>query len=147
MSLKTKGAGRAKVPVEKKKSETSTKILPNDEILDLDSIMFVIGLVQMLHFFMKSWFSGSESIIVKNQGTIFLAGPPLVKAAIGETVTAQELGGADVHCRISGVADHFAKDDQHAIELVRSAYILLGILIDQGLIDLHIVLMLHVHQR
>ena len=62
-----------------------------------------------------------ESIIVKNQGTIFLAGPPLVKAAIGETVTAQELGGADVHCRISGVADHFAKDDQHAIELVRSA--------------------------
>ena len=54
MSLKTKGAGRAKVPVEKKKSETSTKILPNDEILDFDSIMFVIGVVQMLHFLMKS---------------------------------------------------------------------------------------------
>jgi 3-methylcrotonyl-CoA carboxylase beta subunit len=62
-----------------------------------------------------------ESIIVKDQGTIFLAGPPLVKAAIGETVTAQELGGADVHSRISGVADHFAKNDQHAIELVRNA--------------------------
>src|SRR5262249_7952092 len=49
-----------------------------------------------------------ETIIVKNQGTIFLAGPPLVKAAIGEIVTAEELGGADVHARTSGVADHYA---------------------------------------
>ena len=62
-----------------------------------------------------------ESIIVKNQGTIFLAGPPLVKAATGENVTAEELGGADVHTRISGVADHLADDDRHALELARRA--------------------------
>ena len=53
-----------------------------------------------------------EAIIVKNQGTIFLAGPPLVKAATGEVVTAEELGGADVHTRISGVADHYAENDR-----------------------------------
>ena len=62
-----------------------------------------------------------ESIIVRNQGTIFLGGPPLVKAATGEVVTAEELGGADVHTRISGVADHVADDDAHALELVRRA--------------------------
>ncbi len=62
-----------------------------------------------------------ETIIVKNQGTIFLAGPPLVKAATGEVVTAEELGGADVHTRISGVADHLAEDDRHALELARRA--------------------------
>jgi 3-methylcrotonyl-CoA carboxylase beta subunit len=62
-----------------------------------------------------------ETIIVKNQGTIFLAGPPLVKAATGETVTAEELGGADVHTRVSGVADHLAEDDRHALELARCA--------------------------
>ncbi|MCA9912515.1 MAG: methylcrotonoyl-CoA carboxylase, partial [Anaerolineae bacterium] len=62
-----------------------------------------------------------ESVIVKGNGTIFLAGPPLVKAATGEEVTAEDLGGADVHTRISGVADHFAEDDEHAIEIVRSA--------------------------
>jgi 3-methylcrotonyl-CoA carboxylase beta subunit len=62
-----------------------------------------------------------ESIIVRNQGTIFLAGPPLVKAATGETVSAEELGGADVHTRISGVADHFAEDDRQALEMARSA--------------------------
>ena len=62
-----------------------------------------------------------ETIIVKNQGTIFLAGPPLVKAATGEIVTAEELGGADVHTRASGVADHLADDDAHAIELARRA--------------------------
>ena len=56
-----------------------------------------------------------ESIIVKEQGTIFLAGPPLVKAATGEVVTAEELGGADVHCRTSGVADHYANNDHHAL--------------------------------
>jgi acetyl-CoA carboxylase carboxyltransferase component len=61
-----------------------------------------------------------EAIIVKNAGTIFLGGPPLVKAATGEDVTAEELGGADVHTRKSGVADHFAEDDDHAIEILRS---------------------------
>jgi 3-methylcrotonyl-CoA carboxylase beta subunit len=61
-----------------------------------------------------------EAIIVKGTGTIFLGGPPLVKAATGEDVTAEELGGADVHTRLSGVADHFAEDDDHAIELLRS---------------------------
>lgn len=60
-----------------------------------------------------------ESIIVKEQGTIFLAGPPLVKAATGEEVSAEELGGADVHTRISGVADHFAQNDDHALEIAR----------------------------
>ncbi len=60
-----------------------------------------------------------ESIIVKEQGTIFLAGPPLVKAATGEIVTAEELGGADVHTRISGVADHYALDDHHALAIAR----------------------------
>lgn len=60
-----------------------------------------------------------ESIIVKEQGTIFLAGPPLVKAATGEVVTAEELGGADVHCRESGVADHYAQNDHHALKLAR----------------------------
>ncbi len=62
-----------------------------------------------------------ESIIVKNQGTIFLAGPPLVKAATGEEVTAEELGGGDVHTRISGVADHLAQNDEHALQLARDA--------------------------
>jgi 3-methylcrotonyl-CoA carboxylase beta subunit len=60
-----------------------------------------------------------ETVIVRNQGTIFLAGPPLVKAATGEVVSAEELGGADVHTRTSGVADHLADDDRHALELVR----------------------------
>jgi len=62
-----------------------------------------------------------ESIIVREQGTIFLGGPPLVKAATGEVVTAEDLGGADVHCRRSGVTDHYASDDRHAIELLRRA--------------------------
>jgi len=61
-----------------------------------------------------------EAVIVRGTGTIFLAGPPLVKAATGEEVTAEELGGADVHTRISGVADHFAEDDAHALEIARS---------------------------
>ena len=60
-----------------------------------------------------------EAVIVKGTGTIFLGGPPLVKAATGEDVTAEELGGADVHTRLSGVADHFAEDDDHAIEILR----------------------------
>jgi len=60
-----------------------------------------------------------ETIIVRNQGTIFLGGPPLVKAATGEVVTAEELGGGDVHTRISGVADHLAENDAHALYLAR----------------------------
>jgi 3-methylcrotonyl-CoA carboxylase beta subunit len=61
-----------------------------------------------------------ESIIVKEQGTIFLAGPPLVKAATGEVVSAEALGGADVHCRTSGVTDHYAQNDHHALEIARA---------------------------
>src|SRR5881628_2292555 len=61
-----------------------------------------------------------ETIIVRGTGTIFLGGPPLVKAATGEEVTAEELGGADVHTRLSGVADYFAEDDAHAISLCRT---------------------------
>jgi acetyl-CoA carboxylase carboxyltransferase component len=60
-----------------------------------------------------------QSVIVRKQGTIFLAGPPLVKAATGEDVTAEELGGADVHTGISGVADHVADNDEHALAIVR----------------------------
>jgi acetyl-CoA carboxylase carboxyltransferase component len=60
-----------------------------------------------------------EAVIVRGTGTIFLGGPPLVKAATGEDVSAEELGGADVHTRLSGVADHFAEDDDHALEICR----------------------------
>jgi 3-methylcrotonyl-CoA carboxylase beta subunit len=60
-----------------------------------------------------------ETVIVRNQGTIFLGGPPLVKAAIGEIVTAEELGGGELHARRSGVVDHLADDDEHALEIVR----------------------------
>ncbi|MEM1262629.1 MAG: carboxyl transferase domain-containing protein [Pseudomonadota bacterium] len=62
-----------------------------------------------------------ETIIVREQGTIFLGGPPLVRAATGEVVSAEELGGADVHCRESGVADHYATNDEHALLLARAA--------------------------
>ncbi|HLR78415.1 MAG TPA: carboxyl transferase domain-containing protein [Burkholderiaceae bacterium] len=62
-----------------------------------------------------------ESFIVKNQGTIFLGGPPLVKAATGEEVSAEDLGGGDVHTRLSGVADHLANNDEHALKLAREA--------------------------
>lgn len=61
-----------------------------------------------------------ETVIVKEQGTIFLAGPPLVKAATGEVVSAEDLGGGDVHARVSGVVDHLADDDEHALQIVRS---------------------------
>lgn len=67
-----------------------------------------------------------ETIMVKKQATIFLAGPPLVKAAIGEVVSAEELGGADTHCRKSGVADHYAEDDAHALEILREIVANLG---------------------
>jgi len=60
-----------------------------------------------------------ETVIVRNQGTIFLGGPPLVKAAIGEVVTAEELGGGELHARRSGVVDHLAEDDEHALEILR----------------------------
>ncbi|HRQ47149.1 MAG TPA: carboxyl transferase domain-containing protein, partial [Rhodocyclaceae bacterium] len=60
-----------------------------------------------------------EAVIVKNQGTIFLGGPPLVKAATGEVVSAEDLGGGDVHTRISGVADHLAENDSHALYIAR----------------------------
>jgi len=61
-----------------------------------------------------------EVVIVKGAGTIYIGGPPLVKAATGEVVTEEELGGADVHCRISGVADHYATDDEHAIQITKN---------------------------
>jgi 3-methylcrotonyl-CoA carboxylase beta subunit len=67
-----------------------------------------------------------ESIIVRDQGTIFLAGPPLVRAATGEIVTAEELGGGDVHTRLSGVSDHLADNDEHALEIARSVFANLG---------------------
>src|SRR5262249_5878420 len=60
-----------------------------------------------------------ESVIVRGQGTIFLGGPPLVRAATGEVVTAEDLGGADVHARTSGVVDHYAVDDAHALGIAR----------------------------
>jgi 3-methylcrotonyl-CoA carboxylase beta subunit len=60
-----------------------------------------------------------ETVIVREQGTIFLGGPPLVKAATGEEVTAEKLGGGDLHARTSGVVDHLAQDDDHALEIVR----------------------------
>jgi acetyl-CoA carboxylase carboxyltransferase component len=63
-----------------------------------------------------------ETIIVRNQGTIFIGGPPLVKAATGEEVSAEELGGADVHTSISGVADHMAENDRHAIQICRDIF-------------------------
>jgi len=61
-----------------------------------------------------------ESIIVRKNGTIYLGGPPLVKAATGEIVSSEDLGGADVHCKISGVTDHYAFNEFHALELVRN---------------------------
>jgi 3-methylcrotonyl-CoA carboxylase beta subunit len=67
-----------------------------------------------------------EAVIVKEQGTIFLGGPPLVKAATGEEVTAEELGGGDLHSRTSGVTDHLANDDRHALQIVRRIVSTLG---------------------
>ncbi|MEV4459004.1 carboxyl transferase domain-containing protein [Microbispora sp. NPDC049633] len=67
-----------------------------------------------------------EAVIVRGQGTIFLGGPPLVKAATGETVTAEELGGGEVHARVSGVTDHLAEDDPHALKIVRDIVASLG---------------------
>ena len=66
------------------------------------------------------------AVIVRNQGRIFLAGPPLVKAATGEIVDEEQLGGGDMHSSISGVTDHLARDDAHAIEIARNAVADLG---------------------
>jgi 3-methylcrotonyl-CoA carboxylase beta subunit len=74
-----------------------------------------------------------ETVIVRNQGTIFLGGPPLVKAATGEVVSAEDLGGADVHARTSGVADYYANDDLHAIEITRRIISNLGARADSSL--------------
>ena len=60
-----------------------------------------------------------EAVIVRDQGTIFLGGPPLVKAATGEVVTAEDLGGGDLHSKVSGVTDHLAEDDEDALRIVR----------------------------
>ena len=67
-----------------------------------------------------------EAVIVRNQGTIFLGGPPLVKAATGEVVTAEELGGGDLHSKVSGVTDHLADDDRDALQIVRRIVATLG---------------------
>ena len=67
-----------------------------------------------------------ESVIVREQGTIFLAGPPLVKAATGEEITAEDLGGGDLHARKSGVVDHLAENDEHALTIVRDIVSHLG---------------------
>lgn len=77
-----------------------------------------------------------ESIMVKDQATIFLAGPPLVKAATGEEVSAEELGGAEVHCKISGVSDHFANNDTHALQIARNSVARLNRMKNPGL-DIH----------
>lgn len=84
---------------------------------DIPQIAVVMGLCTAGGAYVPAM--ADESIIVRNQGTIFLAGPPLVKAATGEVVTAEDLGGADVHCKISGVADHYAENDAHALEITR----------------------------
>ena len=77
----------------------------------------------IMHFLMVLWcFLISlrfKSVIVKGNGTIFLGGPPLVKAATGEIVSAEELGGAEVHCQTSGVTDHYANNDEHALAITR----------------------------
>jgi len=85
--------------------------------LDIPQISCVMGLCTAGGAYVPAM--SDEVVIVKEQGTIFLGGPPLVKAATGEEVTAEELGGGDVHTRISGVADHLANDDAHALRLVR----------------------------
>src|SRR5690554_6232511 len=84
---------------------------------DIPQIAVVMGLCTAGGAYVPAM--ADESIIVRNQGTIFLAGPPLVKAATGEVVSAEDLGGADVHCKISGVADHYAENDAHGLEIAR----------------------------
>lgn len=76
-----------------------------------------------------------QSIIVREQGTVFLAGPPLVKASLGEDVSAEELGGGDLHCRVSGVTDHLADDDSHALQLARRLVANLNTPLSPSLLD------------
>ncbi len=85
----------------------------------IPQIAVVLGLCTAGGAYMPAM--ADESIMVRGQSSIFLAGPPLVKAATGEIVSAEALGGADVHCRLSGVADHYAQDEQHALTLARQA--------------------------
>jgi len=85
---------------------------------DIPQIAVVMGLCTAGGAYVPAM--SDEAIIVKDQGTIYLGGPPLVKAATGEIVTAEELGGADVHCKISGVTDYYALNDEHALQLARS---------------------------
>jgi len=92
--------------------------------LDIPQISCVMGLCTAGGAYVPAM--SDEVVIVKEQGTIFLGGPPLVKAATGAEVTAEELGGGDVHTRISGVADHLANDDTHALRLVREVMENLG---------------------
>ena len=105
------------------------KIKPNSLQKNLDplcNLIFFLGIVQVAVVMGSCTAGGAyvpamadESIIVKKQGTIFLGGPPLVKAATGEEISAEELGGADLHCSKSGVTDHYALDDEHALHLAR----------------------------
>ena len=92
--------------------------------LDIPQISCVMGLCTAGGAYVPAM--SDEVVIVKEQGTIFLGGPPLVKAATGEEVTAEELGGGDVHTRISGVADHLANDDPHALRILRDVLENLG---------------------
>src|SRR6202171_958780 len=95
--------------------------------------MSAMGIAQVAAV-MGSWTAGGayvpsmcdENIIVRDQGTIFLAGPPLVRAATGEEVSSEELGGGDVHTRLSGVSDHLADDDEHALQIARAIFENLG---------------------
>ncbi len=94
-----------------------------------EAVMSAMGIPQLAVVFGLSTAGGAyvpamcdENIIVRNQGAIFLGGPPLVKAATGEVVTAEELGGGDVHTRISGVSDHLAADEPHALALARDLF-------------------------
>ena len=105
------------------------KIKPNSLQKNLDllcNLIFFLGIAQVAVVMGSCTAGGAyvpamadESIIVKKQGTIFLGGPPLVKAATGEEISAEELGGADLHCSRSGVTDHYALDDEHALHLAR----------------------------
>ena len=101
---------------------------PGGKIFYNEAVMSAAGIAQVAVVHGPSTACGAyvpamcdENIIVANQGTIYLGGPPLVRAATGEEVTSEELGGGDVHTRISGVSDHLARDDAHGLELAREA--------------------------
>lgn len=90
----------------------------NMSSMDIPQISIVLGSCTAGGAYIPAM--SDESVIVRNQGTVFLAGPPLVKASTGEVVTAEQLGGADLHCRVSGVTDHYAQDDEHALHIARN---------------------------